>query len=184
MLTARAYGLPPEAVAYRDLYAAAPLSAAARSRMRAQLSHQRRSWRRYMRSAPNVPAFVTAFDIAVAQPEHADEVGFLIAASFELSAAAERAFAGVVGRPGWVCHVALEDGQPVAAALMRMEAGVAWLGFAATRPDRRGRGARSALIATRMSAAAHAGCRTIVTEAPISCARTLVRAGFVPVPTA
>jgi GNAT superfamily N-acetyltransferase len=182
VLGARAYAEPPEAAAYRDLYAAAPLGAAARSRMRARLAHQRRAWRRYMRSAPETPSFVTAFDVAVARPEHAEEVGFLIAASFELQAAAERAFAALVGRPGWTCHVALDAGEPVAAAMLRVDGGVGWLGFAATRPDRRGRGAHSALIATRMSAAATAGCATLVAEAPISSARTLVRAGFTPVP--
>jgi hypothetical protein len=183
MLPARTYAEAPEAVAYRDLYAAAPLSALARSRMRAQLSHRRRSWRRYMRSAPEVPTFVTAYDVAIGRPEHADEVGFLLAAGFELTAATEAAFRALVGRPGWACHVALSGGEPVAAGMMRMEAGVAWLGLAATRPDRRGFGAHSALIATRMSAASHAGCHTIVTEAPDSCARRLARAGFAPVPS-
>ena len=156
-----------EAAAYRDLHAAAPLGAAERSRLRMRLvAHRRAMGAKLVREVPRLPRFVTDFDVAVAREEHAAEVGFLMAAALELPATAEPAFAALVGRPGWVCHVALCDGEPVAAGALRVADGVGWLGLAATRPDRRGRGAHSALIATRLSAATTAGCWSVVTEAP------------------
>jgi GNAT superfamily N-acetyltransferase len=175
-----------ECAALRDLYAAAPLGAAARAALRMRMAaHRRVATAKLVRGVPRLPRFVTDFDVAVARPEHAEEVGFLIAASFELPASSEPAFAALVSRPGWSCHVALCDGEPVAAGLLYAAGRVGWLGFAATRPGSRGHGAHSALIATRLSAATTAGCYTLVAEAPpcsggarSTARRNLERAGF------
>ena len=178
-----------EAAAYRDLHAAAPLGAAVRSRLRmALIAHRRQMDAKLIRDVPRLPRFVTDFDVAVAREEHAAEVGFLMAAALELPAAHEPAFAALVGRPGWFVHVALSDGEVVAAGALRVADGIGWMGLAATRPDRRGHGAHSALIATRLSAATTAGCWSVVTEAPVAARgdrttrtpawRNLARAGF------
>ncbi|HEX8086596.1 MAG TPA: GNAT family N-acetyltransferase [Solirubrobacteraceae bacterium] len=170
-----------EAAAYHDVFAAAPLGAAARAQLRMRLTaYRRRAAAKLLRGVPRLPRFVTGFDVGVASAEHAEEVGFLIAAAFELPAAAEPAFSCLVGRPGWTCHVALREGEPVAAAMLHAASRIGWLGFAATRPDRRGHGAHSALVATRLSAATAAGCWSVVAECAVEGAarRNLERAGF------
>ena len=64
---------------------------------------------------------------------------------------------------------------------------VGWLGIAGTLPERRGRGAQSALIAARIEAARGAGCTVVVTETGVPVDgdegpsyRNLRRAGFQP----
>ncbi|HEV2812174.1 MAG TPA: GNAT family N-acetyltransferase [Solirubrobacteraceae bacterium] len=172
-----------EGAAYRDAFCAAPVSTAVRAQLRMRLLARRRGAAvKLVRAVPRLPRFVTDFDVAVAREEHAEEAAFLIAAAYEMPAAAEAMFAALVGRPGWVCHVALRGGTAVGAAMLfAPPERVGWLGFAATRPDFRGRGAHSALIATRLSAATTAGCYSVVAEAPAGAAgplRNLERAGF------
>ena len=110
--------------------------------------------------------------------------------------------ANVVGRPGWSCYVAYDGGRagrrgravrprgpkPGAAGLgspAPLPANVGWLGFGATLPEFRGRGAQSALLAARIEDARRQGCREVTTETgeldddrPSNSYRNIVRAGF------
>ncbi|GIF23660.1 GNAT superfamily N-acetyltransferase [Actinoplanes tereljensis] len=72
--------------------------------------------------------------------------------------------AGTVGRPGWHPFAAFDGERIVAGANLYVNGSEAALNAAATRPDDRGRGAQSALIAARAAAAAEAGCRQIFAE--------------------
>jgi GNAT superfamily N-acetyltransferase len=91
----------------------------------------------------------------------------------------------VVGRPGWFCYVAYAGNEPAGAGALFVHEGVGWLGYAATRERFRGRGAQSAILATRIEAARQQGCRTVITETgelaegrPSASYRNIVRAGF------
>lgn len=91
----------------------------------------------------------------------------------------------VVGRPGWSCYVAYAGSEPAGAGALFVHEGVGWLGYAATRERFRGRGAQSAILATRIEAARQQGCRTVITETgelaegrPSASYRNIVRAGF------
>jgi GNAT superfamily N-acetyltransferase len=97
--------------------------------------------------------------------------------------------ANVVGRPGWSCYVAYDGDAPAGAgALFVHEPGsdkVGWLGFGATLPAYRGRGAQSAILAARIEDARKQGCLTVTTETgeleegrPSNSYRNIVRAGF------
>jgi GNAT superfamily N-acetyltransferase len=93
--------------------------------------------------------------------------------------------ANVVGRPGWSCYVAYDGKQPAGAGALFVHDGVGWLGYAATRPRYRGRGAQSAILAARIEDARQQGCSTVVTETgameegrPSNSYRNIVRAGF------
>jgi GNAT superfamily N-acetyltransferase len=62
---------------------------------------------------------------------------------------------------------------------------VAWLGWGGTLPSYRGRGAQSAMLAARIEAARHLGCRRLVVETgpdsaekPNPSYRNVERAGF------
>jgi GNAT superfamily N-acetyltransferase len=93
--------------------------------------------------------------------------------------------ANVVGRPGWSCYVAYDGDAPAGVGALFVHEGVGWLGFGATLPAFRGRGAQSALLAARIEDARVQGCRTVTTETgeldddrPSSSYRNIVRAGF------
>jgi GNAT superfamily N-acetyltransferase len=110
----------------------------------------------------------------------------------------------VVGRPGWSCYVAYDGDAPAGAGALfvppradpstgrvgglgpaTLPAKIGWLGFGATLPEYRGRGAQSAILAGRIEDARKQGCSTVVTETgeldegrPSSSYRNILRAGF------
>lgn len=96
-----------------------------------------------------------------------------------------RLMAASVGQPGWRHWLAWIDSAPVAAALSFVDGDAAWLGWAATLPAARGRGAHGALVLARVSDAAEAGCTIVSTETAVSSAerpdpsfKSFERAGF------
>ena len=81
--------------------------------------------------------------------------------------------------------LALDGDDPAAAAGIFMADGAGYLGFAATLPGHRGKGAQSALLAARISHAREHGCDVVVTETgerrddrPSNSYRNILRAGF------
>src|SRR5574341_1190396 len=93
--------------------------------------------------------------------------------------------AALVGRPGWRHYLAFDGVRPIATAGMYIAGDAAWLGWAATVDDARGRGAQTALIVRRIADAAAAGCRHLVVETaeekpdkPNPSTRNLRRLGF------
>ena len=90
-----------------------------------------------------------------------------------------------VGRQGWTHYLSFDGDTPVASAAMRIEDGVAWLGFGATQETHRGHGGQSAMFALRLRDARDAGCRFARTETgkdtpddPNPSYRNMVRSGF------
>jgi ribosomal protein S18 acetylase RimI-like enzyme len=82
---------------------------------------------------------------------------------------------------GFVRYVAHLDGEPVGAATMRIDDGIALLCGATTLPAARRRGVQGALLATRLADARAAGCEfAVVTTAPGSLSQhNTMRNGFV-----
>ena len=70
----------------------------------------------------------------------------------------------LVGRPGWRIYVAYDGDTPAATGAMFVRDGVAWLGFGATRPEFRRRGAQGAIMAQRLQDGIDMGCKWFVTE--------------------
>jgi GNAT superfamily N-acetyltransferase len=90
-----------------------------------------------------------------------------------------------VGRPGWKHYIAFDGSKPAATSALYVSGDFAWLDFASTMPDYRGRGAQSALIARRIRDAAELGCSHLVVETaeqtpdhPAPSYRNIVRFGF------
>ena len=86
---------------------------------------------------------------------------------------------------GWECWIALDGDEPAGAgALFELE-GAAYLGFGATLPEHRGKGAQGALLAHRIARAGELGCDVVLTETgerrddlPSNSYRNILRAGF------
>lgn len=91
-----------------------------------------------------------------------DEQGVASHESFP-RAELERSIADLCAVEGLVRWMARRAGEPAGGASMRLAQGVAQLCGAATSPAHRRRGVQSALLATRLAAAAGAGCDVAVT---------------------
>lgn len=96
--------------------------------------------------------------------DRADTVGEICCGTFGMPKAVGELLAASVGQPNWRHWLAFLDGEPIAAALSFIDGDAAWLGWAATRPEFRGRGAHAALVAARVSDAAASGCSLVSTE--------------------
>ena len=118
-------------------------------------------------------------------PDRAGDFAAVVAGGYGLPDFTEPFAANVVGRPGWSCYVAYDGERPAGAGALYVDGGVGWLGFGATLPDFRGRGAQSAILAARIEDARRQGCSTVVTETgelddrrPSGSYRNILRAGF------
>ena len=95
--------------------------------------------------------------------------------------------AALASSEGWQCFVAFDGAEPAGAGALFVAGEIGWVGIGATKPEHRGKGAQSALLAARVAAAADAGCSVVVTETgepvdgrPNGSYRNIVRAGFEP----
>jgi GNAT superfamily N-acetyltransferase len=87
---------------------------------------------------------------------------------FRMPGAAHALIAGTADNPEWRQWLAYLGNRPIAAALSFVRDGVGWLGWAATLPEFRGRGAQSSLIVHRVNEAAGAGCKYVTTETAVN----------------
>jgi GNAT superfamily N-acetyltransferase len=109
----------------------------------------------------------------------------IVTAAYALPDGVRSALAAIPGRAGWTAWLALEGDEPAAAAATWVDGAHAYLGFAGTLPEHRGKGAQAALFATRIEDARARGCTTLVTETgeqvpdrPSGSYRNILRAGF------
>jgi GNAT superfamily N-acetyltransferase len=116
--------------------------------------------------------------------DHAEAFGHVVRASYELPETIEPRFARMRDG-GWQCWVAFDGDEPAGAGALFAAEGVAYLGFAGTLPEHRGKGAQSTLLAARIRRAAELGCDLVITETgersgdrPSNSYRNILRAGF------
>jgi GNAT superfamily N-acetyltransferase len=86
---------------------------------------------------------------------------------------------------GWECWLALDGSEPAGAGALFVLEKAAYLGFGATLPEHRGKGAQGALLAHRIDRAGQLGCDVVLTETgerrddrPSNSYRNILRAGF------
>jgi len=109
----------------------------------------------------------------------------IVCRGYGLPEAAEPFLARAARAEGWTAFLALDGGVAAGAAAVWIGDGTAYLGFAATLPEHRGKGAQTALLAARLEHARSRGCELVVTETgerrdelPSSSYRNILRAGF------
>jgi GNAT superfamily N-acetyltransferase len=124
-------------------------------------------------------------DVHLVGPERAGDFARVVAEGFDMPDWTQSLAANIVGRPGWSCYVAYDGEQAAGAGALFVDGQVGWLGYAATLPRYRGRGAQSGLLAARIEDARKQGCSTVITETgeldegrPSSSYRNILRAGF------
>lgn len=121
-------------------------------------------WARLWRSLDELPAAPAEPRVERIRRDRSGDFGRLVADAFSMPEATREWLAAAVGRPGWHHYLAFEADEPVAAAVLFVHGTVGWFSFAATREDRRGRGAQSALIAHRLHEARRLGCTRVTVE--------------------
>ena len=144
-------------------------------------------WMSFRRGVEAVSDRPTSLRVVQVGPAEAMDFGRVVATGYGLPEAVTP-WAASASDHGWDCWLALDDDEPAAAAGLFIADGVGYLGFAATLPAYRGKGAQNALLARRIDHAREAGCDVLVTETgerrddlPSSSYRNILRAGFVEV---
>ena len=128
------------------------------------LGRFKRDWAKFRRDARPAEARAGAPPVELVTPENAQAFAETALAGFRMPPQLGGWLAALPGAPGWRCYLALEDGRPIGAGALHLQGDTGWLGIGATRPDARGRGAQSALLARRIADGASLGARTFVTE--------------------
>jgi hypothetical protein len=119
----------------------------------------------HYRVAEPIAVGASVIRVVRAREEDCNLVADICCAVFKMPAAAQVVISATGRLPQWRHWLAYDEaGVPVAAALSFVDNGVGWLGWDATLPEGRGRGAQSALIAGRVTEAAQAGCRFVTAE--------------------
>ncbi len=111
------------------------------------------------------PAFTgTQIEVRPIEGNDADAFGRIVSECFGWPDWLGPWVARTVGRPGWKHYMAFDGAEAVATGAFFVWRDLAWLDFAATLPQHRGRGAQSALLARRIDDAREAGCHALVVE--------------------
>lgn len=122
------------------------------------------NWIKLYRDTSAPPPVTTNLTVRQIDGEDAGAFGRIVARGFNWPAAAQRWVGELVGRPGWRHYLAFDGTTPVATGALFVSGDHAWVDFAATLPQYRGRGAQSALMARRILHANELGCRLLVVE--------------------
>lgn len=122
------------------------------------------NWMKLWRRTDNMPKVVSDLRVERIGAGHAPQLATIVARGFAMPDAVRPWLVATVGRPGWRHYLAYDDQVPVAAGSLFVMGDTGWLGFAATDPGHRGRGAQSALIARRIADARALGCQQLVVE--------------------
>ena len=142
-------------------------------------------WMQFRRGVDEAPAPATALEVVEIGPDRGADFGRIVRGAYGLPAETEPVIASAPDRDGWTCWLALADGEPAGAAALYVEADAAYLGYAGTAPEHRGKGAQGVLLTTRIDRARELGCDAVFTETgevlpdrPSASYRNIVRAGF------
>lgn len=141
------------------------------------------AWTRFARDVS--PAGARPTDLRVAEVREGGAIGGIVASAFGMPDAFADWIGAIPGRPGWTWIAAWSGVVPAGVGALFAHGDVGWLGYGATRPEHRGRGAQGAILAGRIERARELGLRRLVTETgvprddgPGPSYRNILRAGF------
>lgn len=143
-------------------------------------------WVKGYRSADRNLTMKTDLRIEQIDKSQATVFGEIVCGAFGMPTTLLPVIAAPVGLPGWNHYIAWEGTSPAAAAALMVRGATGWLGIGGTRPEFRGRGAQSALIARRVRDGSKLGCTMFVAEtwkerpdAPNPSYHNMLHTGFV-----
>ena len=143
------------------------------------------NWVRLVRDVSSPGPVPTHLRVEAVAADRAGLFAETVCAGFGMGPEIAPLIEAIVGEGGWHCYLAYDGERPVASAVMVVDDRIAWMGFASTLPDARGRGAQSSLIARRILDARMAGCKFCAAETDEQTPdrqspsyRNVMRAGF------
>ena len=144
------------------------------------------NWVKLWHDLADVEAPSSAHRIEAIGQDRADIYMDICLTAFEMPPIVGPAHTPVIGRPGWSHYIGYEGGTAVSVAAMRIDEGVAWLGFGGTLEEHRGKGWQTAMFRRRLADAKAAGCWLATTETgeetdkdPVNPSyRNMLRTGF------
>jgi hypothetical protein len=125
--------------------------------------HQRR-WVKFWHPAESAPRATTELKIVAVDRNAAGVFADTVLAGFGMPPVLKPWLQSLPGRDGWHCFLALAGDGPAGGGAMRIANGIAWLGIGAVRPEHRGKGAQSALLAVRIATGLQLGVKGFITE--------------------
>jgi len=143
-----------------------------------------RKWGKFTRDTGAPPEGRTDLELREVGAEAADDFATCVVEGFELPEFLHPWAGALPGRAGWRCYVAYDGAVPAACGALFCKADAGFIGFDATRPAFRRRGAQGALLARRIADAGAAGIHTLTCEtgvdegSPGPSWRNIVKAGF------
>jgi hypothetical protein len=145
-----------------------------------------RNWVKLWHDLRELPTASTDLRIEVVGPERADDFARIsVIEAYGFPPEIAPAVWATMGRPGWRHYLGFDGDTPVSSGAMRVQDGIAWLGFGATTEGYRRRGGQSAMFARRLQDARDAGCRLAIAEtgeespdSPNPSYHNMLRAGF------
>lgn len=154
--------------------------------MRACGFYHHNNWAKLVRTT-EAPLPETGTDLRIERVggDQRDAFAAILVAAFEHDRSLAEWNASLIDRPGWHAYMGFAGADAVATGALFVQGNTAWIGFGATHPAYRGRGAQSALVAARIAAARELGCERVVVETaedlparPCQSYRNLRRLGF------
>lgn len=142
-------------------------------------------WMQFRRGVEDPPSSPTDLELVPVDRSNAAAFAHVVRIAYGLPVEAEPFVARIVDTT-WEAWLALAGDEPAATGALYAQGDGAYLGFAATLPEHRGKGAQTALLAARVRRARELGCRWLSTETgeqrpgnPSGSYRNILRAGFV-----
>jgi hypothetical protein len=175
----------PEGVTYYVAVAPGALPLGLPGWLEARGLEQGWGWMSFRRAPADPPPVETALRLRrVESRADAEAFARIQCVAHGLPDALEPLLVDAPGR-GWECWLALDGDEPAGAGALFVSEGAAYLGFGATLPEHRGKGAQGGLLAHRIARAGELGCDVVLTETgerrddlPSNSYRNILRAGF------
>lgn len=106
----------------------------------------------------------TSLHVRSIDSREANDFARIVSPAFDWPGIMQPWLTRIIDRPGWHHYMAYDGDKPVATGSFYIKNSHAWIDFAATLPECRGKGAQSALAERRIKDAAELGCRSLVVE--------------------
>ena len=124
----------------------------------------KKNWVRFYRDVSPIENTNTNLEINEIGKEHALDFGKIVTRAFDIPDELCGIFTSIIPSVNWAFFMAFEGSKPVSTGAVYFNGDTAWISFAATTEEYRGRGAQAALLKARIDEARKRGCKWISVE--------------------
>ncbi len=124
----------------------------------------KKNWVRFYRDVSPIEKINNNLEINEIGKEHALDFGKIVTRAFDIPDALGGIFTSIISSDNWAFFMAFKGSKPVSTGAVYFNGDTAWISFAATLDEYRGKGAQAALLSARIDEARKRGCRWISVE--------------------